>query len=328
MKTALVTGVTGQAGFYLSSLLLDRGYRVMGTTRSITKAIRPINQGVELVSLDLANYDLVVDLIDGLRPDEIYHLAAPSSVARSFREPVRTSRDIMIPTLNILEAMRAVGCGTRFLDAASIEMFGDCGSAADERTPLDPHSPYGVGKTTSYLQTKNFREAFDLHSCSAIFSNFESPLRPVSFVTGKIVSTACKIARGGDLQLTLGNIDIFRDWGWAPEYMEAAWRMMQMDEPRDLVIATGRKRSLKEFLQIAFDTVGLNYEDHVTFDTHLLRPYDIGSSVGNPERASRVIGWTATRSLEQMIGEWADAEMAGHPPKPGRMKKVFPISGN
>lgn len=309
MKTALITGVTGQAGFYLSALLLEKEYRVVGTTRDIRMANRPLKAEVELVSLDLTNYEQVIDLIDELRPDEIYHFAAPSSVARSFGDPVRTSTGIMVPTLNILESIRTLGARIRFLDAASIEMFGDCRAPADESTPLDPHSPYGVAKTTSYLQTKNYREAFELHSCSAIFSNFESPLRPVGFVTGKIVSTACQIARGDKLKLKLGNVEIFRDWGWAPEYMEAAWRMMQLDEPRDLVIATGKKRSLGDFLRIAFDKVNLNYEDHVTSDSRLLRPYDIQSSVGSPEKARRIIQWSAQYSLEDLIGEWIDVEI-------------------
>lgn len=325
MKTALITGVTGQAGHYLSALLLGKGYRVVGTTRDIATVNRPVDSKVELVSLDLTNYDRVIDLIDGLRPDEVYHFAAPSSVARSFGDPVRTSVGIMLPTLNILESMRVIGGGIRFLDAASIEMFGDCGTAAHERTPLDPHSPYGVAKTTSYLQTKNFREAYDLHACSAIFSNFESPRRPVGFVTGKIVSSACQIARGEVAELKLGNIEIYRDWGWAPEYMEAAWRMMQLDEPQDLVIATGKRRSLSDFLEIAFYAVGLKYEDHVSRDTHLLRPYDIQSSVGDPEKARRTIHWVASYNLEELVAEWVEIEMKKARPSQKSMKKLYPV---
>lgn len=327
MKTALITGVTGQAGFYTSALLLDKGYRVVGTTRSAGSPNRPLNKGVELVSIDLADFEQVVDLVDGLRPAEIYHFAAPSSVARSFLDPLRTTHGIVDPTLNLLESIRTVGGGIRFLDAASIEMFGDCESAVVENTPLDPHSPYGVAKVTSYLQTKNFREAFGLYACSAIFSNFESPLRPVHFVTRKIVTTACEISRGENVRLDLGNIDICRDWGWAPEYMDAAWRMLQLAEPQDLIIATGRRRSLKDFLGIAFEAVGLNYEDHVTSDARLLRPYDIQSSVGNPEKAREVLGWSARRTLEAMIAEWVEAELARTGSRGRPLQRVFPVPG-
>ena len=203
MKTALITGVTGQAGSYLSALLLEKGYRVVGTTRDIRLAKRPQSCNVELVSLDLMNYDQVTDLIDKLRPDEVYHFAAPSSVARSFGDPVKAVTGITIAGLNLLASIRNIDERIRFLDAGSIEMFGECGTPVDESTRLSPHSPYGVGKSSSYLQTRNFREAYNLFACSAIFSNFESPLRPVSFVTAKIVSTACQIAAGEDVDLGL-----------------------------------------------------------------------------------------------------------------------------
>jgi len=309
MKTALITGVTGQAGTYLAALLLGKGYRVIGTTRDTKLVKRSKLDHVDVVSLDLTNCDQVTDLIDELRPDEVYHLAAPSSVARSFGDPVKAVTGITLPGLNVLESIRKIDVRIRFLDAGSIEMFGECEVPADEGTRLDPHSPYGVGKGSSYLQTKNYREAYGLFSCTAIFSNFESPLRPVSYVTGKIVSTVCQMAAGGDVDLALGNIGICRDWGWAPEYMEAAWRMLQLDEPEDLVIATGKKHSLGEFLQITFDAVGVNYKDHVIADPYLLRPFDIQSSVGNPARAKEVIRWSAEYSLEELIREWVDVEM-------------------
>lgn len=309
MKTALITGVTGQAGSYLSELLLQKGYRVVGTTRDIRLVRRPPSHNVELVSLDLMDYDQTTDLIDELRPDEVYHFAAPSSVARSFGDPAKAVTGITLPGLNLLESIRNIDERIRFLDAGSIEMFGECVVPADESTRLSPHSPYGVGKSSSYLQTKNFRQAYGLFACSAIFSNFESPLRPVSFVTGKIVSTACRMAAGEEVDLSLGNIDIFRDWGWAPEYVEAAWRMLQLDGPEDLVIATGSKHSLKEFLGIVFQTLGIDYEGRVSSDPYLLRPLDIQSSVGNPAKAKESIQWSANYSIEDFIQEWVDVEM-------------------
>lgn len=309
MKTALITGVTGQAGSYLSELLLDKGYRVVGTTRDMRLVKRPQSCNAELISLDLMNFDQVIDSLDQLRPDEVYHFAAPSSVARSFGDPVKAVTGITLPGINLLESIRKIDGRIRFLDAGSIEMFGECGAPVDEGTRLSPHSPYGVGKCSSYLQTRNFRQAYSMFACSAVFSNFESPLRPVSFVTAKIVSTACRIAAGEDVNLSLGNIDIFRDWGWAPEYMEAAWRMLQLDEPEDLIIATGRKHSLKEFLDIVFQTLGIDYEERVSLDPYLLRPFDIRSSVGNPAKAKESIKWRAKYSLEDLIREWVEAEM-------------------
>ncbi len=326
MKTALITGVTGQAGSYLSALLLEKGYRVVGTTRDIRLVKRPPPYNVELVSLDLVNYDQITDLIDELRPDEVYHFAAPSSVARSFGDPVKAVTGITLPGLNLLESIRNIDERIRFLDAGSIEMFGDYGAPVDESTRLSPHSPYGVGKGSSYLQTRNFREAYSLFACSAIFSNFESPLRPVSFVTSKIVSTACRIAAGEDVKLSLGNIGIFRDWGWAPEYMEAAWRMLQLDDPEDLIIATGRKHSLKEFLDVVFQTLGIDYEDRVSLDPYLLRPFDIQSSVGNPAKAKESIQWGAEYSMKDLIQEWVDVEMKRNWPHRMQSRTLYSIT--
>jgi GDPmannose 4,6-dehydratase len=326
MKTALITGVTGQAGSYLSALLLEKGYRVVGTTRDIRLAKRSQSCNVELVSLDLMNYDQVTDLIDKLRPDEVYHFAAPSSVARSFGDPVKAVTGITIAGLNLLASIRNIDERIRFLDAGSIEIFGECGAPVDESTRLSPHSPYGVGKSSSYLQTRNFREAYNLFACSAIFSNFESPLRSVSFVTAKIVSTACQIAAGEDVDLGLGNIGIFRDWGWAPEYMEAAWRMLQLDEPEDLVIATGIKHSLKEFLEIVFRTLDIDLENRISSDPYLLRPLDIQSSVGNPARAKESIQWSAKYSIEDLIQEWVNVEMKRNWPHRMKSRTLYSIA--
>ena len=326
MKTALITGITGQAGSYLSRLLRDKDYRVIGTTRDLRLAKQYPAEDIELIAPDLFDLGQVTDLLDVLRPDEIYHFAAPSSVARSFKEPVSTTSSLVIPTLNLLEAVCGIDKQIRILHAASSEMFGDCTNPAVESTPLDPHSPYGVGKAASFLQTKNYREAFDTYCCSAIFFNFESPLRQANFGTKKIISSACQIANGDEIRLDLGNIDIHRDWGWAPEYMEASWRMLQQDDPEDLIIATGQMHSLKEFLEAAFDCVGLNYLDHVSTDPHLLRPFDIKRSVGNPEKAARSIEWKAQYSLSDLVEEWVDIETKRHWSERKKPKKLRRLS--
>ncbi len=238
MKTALITGITGQAGAYLAKQLIVEGYRVVGSSRDVKFANKHglrflglSEQDIDVVSLNLDEFAIVVDLIDELRPDEIYHLASPSSVARSFREPVETTAHIVMSTINLLEAVRRVDAGTRFFNAASTEMFGECEHPADETTHITPKSPYGVAKAAAFLQTRNYRDAYGLFACSGIFSNFESPLRPLNFVTRKIVSTACRIAGGEKMELHLGNTHIRRDWGWTADYVDAARRMLLQESP-------------------------------------------------------------------------------------------------
>ena len=314
MKTALITGVTGQCGAYLSRLLLDNDYRVVGTSRDARTTDLAglkyvgVADDVELCSLAYGDRARTEDLVDELRPDEIYHLASPSSVARSFQEPVETTDDIVMSTVNLLESIRRVDKQIRFFNAASTEMYGDCDSPVNEDVPLNPYSPYGVAKSAAFLQTRNYRQAYNMFACSGILSNFESPLRPANFVTRKIVSAANRIAAGDDITLKLGNVQIRRDWGGARDYVDAVWRMMQLDRPEDLVIATGKEHSLEDFLEFAFAAVGLNYRDHIEVDNSLLRPLDIKRSVGDPSRAARALGWRARTSLKEVVAEMVDAE--------------------
>ncbi|MDH3377332.1 MAG: GDP-mannose 4,6-dehydratase [Gammaproteobacteria bacterium] len=306
-KTALVTGITGQGGAYLSQLLINRGYKVVGTTRDSRLAslkgleFLGIASDVEVLSLQYRNRRRVEDVIDGLRPDEIYHLASPSSVARSFVVPGETTEDIVMSTVNILDGIRRIDRDIRFFNAASIEMYGRSKSRINELSPLSPLSPYGVAKSATFLQTRNYREAYGVYACSGILSNFESPLRPASFVTSKIVSAASRIAAGDRNTLHLGNISIHRDWGFAQDHMDAAWKMLQQDNPEDFVIATGKSYSLEDFLNFAFEACGLDYRQHVTIDDSLLRPLDIEQSVGDPSRANQRLEWRAQHELRDVI---------------------------
>jgi len=315
MKTALITGITGQAGAYLSRNLLEHGLSVIGTTRDIRVShldgLKYVDSAdaVKLYTLKLEDFRAVLDLIDELRPDEIYHLASPSSVARSFQEPVETTSSIVNGTVHLLEAIRRVDKNIRFFNAASTEMFGDCEKPADIQTPPDPHSPYGVAKSAAFLQTRNYRDAYGLYACSGVMANFESPLRPVNFVTRKIVSTACRIAAGEDVKLRLGNTSIRRDWGWAEEYVEAAWLMLQQEQPIDFVIATGEHHSLNDFLDFAFQSVAMDYRDHVRVDGSLFRLHEIKLSVGDPRAARERLGWEARLRLPDIVKCMVDAEL-------------------
>ena len=316
MKTALITGITGQSGAYLAKQLIVQGYRVVGTSRDARLAntrglsfLGISNQEIDLVSLIPDDLTMAIDLIDELRPDEIYHLASPSSVARSFQDPVETTKHITLSTINILEAIRRVDKGIRFFNAASTEMFGDCAQPASEGAPIKPKSPYGVAKATAFLQTKNYREAYDLFACSGIFSNFESPLRPLNFVTRKIVSAACRIAGGEELTLHLGNTQIRRDWGWTADYVDAALRMLSQKAPKDYVIATGRHHSLCDFLDLAFQSLHLDYRDHVKVDDSLFRPLDIGVSAADPSAVASELGWRATYRLPDIVKAMIDSDL-------------------
>ena len=313
MKTVRITGGSGQGGAYLSRLLLQKGYRVVGTSRDARLANRSgleflgISADVEIVSMPFYDRRRIECMIDELRPDEIYHLSSPSSVARSFLEPGETTEDIVMSTVNILESIRHIGAGIRFFNAVSTEMFGDSPSPIDEESRLSPYSPYGVAKSAAFLQTRNYRDAYGVYACSGNFSNFESALRQANFVTSKIVSAASRIAAGEEMTLPLGNTGIYRDWGFAGDYVEAAWRMLQLDQPEDLVIATGKMHSLSDFIEIAFEMIGKDPHQYVTTDDSLLRPLDINRSVGNPARAEQQLGWRARHDLRETRRKRCDA---------------------
>ncbi len=300
MKKALIFGVSGQDGAYLARLLLSKGYEVHGTSRDAQMAsfrnlaTLGIRESVVFHSVTLTDFRSVLTVLTKVRPDEIYHLAGQSSVGLSFDQPVETFLSIGVGTLNLLEAVRFLGAPTRLYNASSSDCFGDTGGEpATEQTPFSPRSPYAVAKAAAHFEVANYREAYSLFACSGILFNHESPLRPPRFVTRKIVSAACRIAQGSAERLSLGNIDVARDWGYAPQYVDAMWRMLQQDAPEDFVIATGATITLREFTAEAFAAAGLDWRDHVDLDKTLFRPSDIAVSRANPAKAERLLGWKA-----------------------------------
>lgn len=315
MKKALICGVSGQDGAYLARHLLEKGYRVFGTSRdwqvcSFANLDRlGIRDKVTVLSLAINDFRSVLQAIQQVGPDEIYNLAGQSSVSLSFDQPVETMESISFGTLNLLEAIRFTGQKIKLYNAGSSEVFGDThGLAATESTPFHPQSPYAVAKASAYWLVNNYREAYGLYSCTGILFNHESPLRPVRFVTRKIISTACRIAAGSREVLRLGNINISRDWGWAPDYVDAMWRMLQLKEPEDLVIATGKSRKLEEFLDLTFSSLGLDWRQHVKVDQSLFRPSDISIGFGDPTRARKVLDWKSRLTLEDIVLRMIAAE--------------------
>ncbi len=317
---ALVCGVSGQDGAYLSQLLLTKGYRVVGTARDAQisqfgnlRQLGVLDQ-VEVVSMATTDFRSVLQVVSRYKPAEVYNLAGQSSVGLSFEQPVETLESISVGTLNLLECIRYLDKRIRLYNAGSSECFGDTGNrAADEETPFRPRSPYAVAKATAFWQLANYREAYGIHACSGILFNHESPLRPQRFVTQKIVQAACRIAAGSGERLLLGNLDIQRDWGWAPEYVEAMWRMLQQDQPQDFVIATGETRPLKEFVAEAFAAVSLDWHDHVQIDAALIRPTDLSIGRANAAKATEVLGWTATTRMSGVVSRMAEAAIRQAP---------------
>jgi GDPmannose 4,6-dehydratase len=308
MTTALIFGVSGQDGAYLTKLLLDRGYTVSGTSRDAQiSSFRNleylgIRNRVTLESAALNDFRSVLQVLFKTQPDEVYNLAGQTSVGLSFEQPVETLESIGVGTLNILEAIRFIGKPIKFYNAASSEVFGDInGAAADESTPFSPRSPYAVAKATAFWEVANYREAYGLFACSGILFNHDSPLRPERFVTQKIVASACRIAAGKQDKLYLGNIDIQRDWGWAEDYVEAMYLMLQQDRSDDYVIATGESYKLAEFIEIAFRLVNLDWQEYVISDKELRRPTDIAISRGNPHKAKSQLGWEAKHKIADIV---------------------------
>lgn len=314
MKRALICGVSGQDGAYLARLLLDKGYEVYGTSRDAQiSAFRNlvrlgIRDRVNLESVAVNDFRSVLQALTKIQPDEVYNLAGQSSVGLSFQQPVETLESISVGTLNLLEAIRFVARPIRFYNAGSSECFGDTKGVADESTPFAPRSLYAVAKAAAFWEVANYREAYGLFACSGILFNHESPLRPERFVTKKIVTTACRIAAGSGEKLRLGNIAIRRDWGWAPEYVEAMWLMLQQGSPDDYVIATGESYSLEEFIEAAFSNVGLDWREHVELDPALLRPTDLAAGRGNPAKARASLGWQARIKMHDVVRLMMEAE--------------------
>lgn len=317
--TALICGVSGQDGAYLARLLLDKGYRVIGTSRDATTSSFAnlerlgIADRVETASMVLTDFRSVLQTLSRFEPDEIYNLAGQSSVGLSFQQPVETLDSIAGGTINLLEAVRFTGRPMKLYNAGSSECFGDTGGkAANEDTAFRPRSPYATAKATAHWAVANYREAYGLHACTGILFNHESPLRPARFVTRKIVNGACRIARDGGGVLQLGNLSVSRDWGWAPEYVDAMWRMLQIEVPTDYVIATGKSHTLQSFCDAVFAELGLDAAAHVAMDEGLKRPSDIAFGQGDASRAGRDLGWTAGYQMKDIVKAMVESEKALH----------------
>lgn len=315
-KKALISGISGQDGAYLAKLLLDKGYQVFGTARDAQMAsfrnleALGIRQQVTLLSMALNDFRSVLQTLSKTEPDEVYNLAGQSSVGLSFEQPVETLESISIGTLNLLEVIRFLQKPIRLYSAGSSECFGDTGGVpADETTPFHPRSPYAVAKATAHWEVANYREAYNLYACTGILFNHESPQRPERFVTRKIIAAACRIANGSDEKLHLGTIAIARDWGWAPEYVDAMWRMLQQENADDYVIATGETHTLETFVAESFNCVGLDWHDHVISDPSLLRPSEIMVSRANPSKALKILGWQAANRMPDVVRMIVTAEM-------------------
>ena len=300
-KKALITGITGQDGSYLAELLLSKGYEVHGIVRRsstpnrsrIDHLLRDGDGEPRLILHygDLSDGSRLVTLVDWIKPDEIYHLAAQSHVRVSFDEPEFTGDTTGLGTIRLLEAIRMVGLPTRFYQASSSEMFGASPPPQNERTPFYPRSPYGAAKVYAFWVTKNYRESYGIFASNGILFNHESPRRGETFVTRKITRAVARIAAGKQDRLLLGNLDAVRDWGYAPEYVEAMWLMLQADEPDDFVVATGTSYTVKDFLQLSFEHVGLEWEKYVGFDEKLLRPAEVDSLIGDSSKIREATGW-------------------------------------
>ena len=306
-KTALVFGISGQDGGYLAKLLLEKGYAVHGTSRDC--ASNPflglhrlgIFDRVKLHTVALTEFRSVFSVMNKVMPDEIYDLSGQTSVALSFELPVEAFESITVGTINILECIRLLGRPIKSFHAASSECFGDTPAPADEKTPFRPRSPYAMAKAAAFWAVANYREAYGMPACSGIMFNHESPLRPERFVTQKIVKGALDIAAGKLDKLRLGNLAVERDWGWAPEYVDAAWRMLQNPTPADLVIATGETHSLLAMVEQAFALAGLDWRRHVETSESLIRRTDLSRSAGNPSLIREVTGWRARTRFTDVI---------------------------
>ena len=307
-KTALICGVSGQDGGYLAQLLLSKGYKVWGTSRDAQGSVfgnllkLGVLSQVKILSMVPEDFRSVFMAIKKSMPDEIYFLAGQSSVGLSFEQPAETIQSAVIGTLNVLEACRLFDKQIRLYHAGSSECFGNThGEPANELTPFNPCSPYAVAKASACFLVNNYRDAYGMFACTGMLFNHESPLRPTRFVTQKIVQAAKRISNGSTEKLLLGRLDISRDWGWAPDYVEAMWLMLQLDRPVDIVIATGRTFTLENFVSLAFGELGLSWQDYVIQDHSLFRPTDILISCADPTQARMMLGWEAKITMPEVV---------------------------
>ncbi len=319
-KRALITGITGQDGSYLAELLLAKGYEVHGLIRRAstfnTDRIDHIFQDPHepdprlfLHFADLSDGSRLTTLMSQIRPAEVYNLAAQSHVRVSFDEPEYTGDVTALGTIRLLEAIRETGVDCRFYQASSSEMFGASPPPQNEETPFYPRSPYGVAKVYSYWITKNYREAYGMFATNGILFNHESPRRGNTFVTRKITRAVARIAAGLQSELYMGNLDAVRDWGYAPEYVEAMWRMLQHDTPEDFVVATGTAYSVRDFLQLSFEHAGLDWRKYVKFDERYLRPTEVDSLIGDPTKAAELLGWVPKVHTPRLAQIMVDADV-------------------
>ena len=314
MPTAIVTGVTGQDGSYLADFLLARGYQVVGMVRRSSTVtfgrIEHIQDDIEIIQGDLHDQSSLVSVIEEYCPDEVYNLAAQSFVPTSWKQPVLTGEVTALGVTRMLEAIRLVKPDTRFYQASSSEMFGKVREVPQtEATPFYPRSPYGVAKVYGHWITVNYRESYNLFACSGILFNHESPRRGFEFVTRKITHGVARIKLGLTDELHLGNLDARRDWGFAGDYVEAMWLMLQQEQPDDYVVCTGTTHSVREFCEAAFSHVGLNYQDYVVQDPRFYRPAEVDLLVGNPQKAREKMGWQPKISFEKLIQMMVDADL-------------------
>jgi GDPmannose 4,6-dehydratase len=316
-RTALITGITGQDGSYLAELLLTKGYRVVGIVRRSSttpyERISHLVDKVELLSADLLDQHSLVDAMEACEPDEIYNLAAQSFVQTSWSQPVLTGEFTALGVTRVLEAMRKAAPKARFYQASSSEMFGQVVETPQrETTPYYPRSPYGVAKVYGHWITVNYRESFGLYAVSGILFNHESPRRGLEFVTRKVTDGVARIRLGLQKELHLGNLDARRDWGFAGDYVDAMWRMLQQDEPDDYVVGTGETWSVRQLCEIAFSCAGLHWEDHVVVDPKFMRPAEVDLLVADPSKAKRVLGWAQKVEFEELVSMMYDADLARH----------------
>jgi len=317
VKKALICGISGQDGAYLSQLLLDKGYQVIGTSRD-TKVSNfahleklGIREQIEFVAMAINDFRSVLNIFDKIQPDEVYNLAGQSSVGLSFEQPVETLESINIGTLNLLEAIRFLRLDTRLYNAGSSECFGESSAShpADEDSCFLPRSPYAVAKASAHWLIGNYREAYSLFACTGHLFNHESPFRGERFVTKKVISSVVKISQQKQKQLHLGNLDIIRDWGWAPEYVDAMWRMLQQEKADDYVIATGRSVSLKHFVQSAFDYFDLDMEKYLVLNKVFLRPTELRCSYADPDKALQQLDWKAQYDVDDVVRMMIEDEL-------------------
>jgi GDPmannose 4,6-dehydratase len=321
MKRALITGITGQDGSYLAEFLLKKGYEVHGlirrsssfSTARIDHLYQDPHDPQQRLFLhygDLHDGTGLVTLLAAVQPDEVYHLGAQSHVRVSFDMPSYTADVTGLGTVHMLEAIRSVGLPTRFYQASSSEMFGAAPPPQNEDTPFHPRSPYGAAKVYAYWITRNYREAYGMYATNGILFNHESPRRGETFVTRKITRAAASIATGRQDSLYLGNLDAIRDWGYAPEYVDAMWRMLQADQPSDFVIATGTPATVRDFVDYAFGHVGLRWQDYVRFDERYVRPSEVDALVGDSSKAARELAWTPTVHAKELARIMVEADLA------------------